>query len=586
MSKVKVFSALLAFLSITECKKTGHEYSKKSASNAQSVEPSVEPSTAQDTITDSQLSLVDGSALGTPQATVSLGNVCWSSTYKIHVNSYDPNTQYFQIRMCDPNDPTQCLPASSNSGFSDVDVEVPNLYSDKNIKNPIVQLQSCVRPYIAENPNQTCSAQWTTLSTPPISTNSVASSLVWGNYVNQTKFTDQCFAIRNAFIAYKQAKQGQTMDPQLQQIIDQNANLNVDECQHFINSGGLQALQAQLASQSQTPTGTATERSNGLGLAAGVDPALAGAGGGGYAFFSSTAGILYFVGMGVTAVGMAGFIAYAVKDTSARKYKKLAETMDFMKKLDLEWNDNSKKIKPHKLFNYYFSAEWETGVEQLSRKQRMAELATDIKKYIDVEKIVNDNFHENWGNPTDGSKIEVDEPMAKKNGVDWKEIQKIGGKPQQNGKVSIEPAELKKIEIAALEKRIDNFARMIKSPDYAEKFSKQMEATYKRLAAANPNPQDAKKTFDEVHQSAQEKAKTKGKSAMRYGIGGGAFVIVGLATMMSSIVPLVVDTMHLADTPEGILNQKLSDIRKQITNINADLAKIWAQIAACEGTTL
>ncbi len=243
-------------LTVFSCKKKGETSSP--AANTSNTSTSVSNS-------GKQLGLVDITTLTPPRVKIARGRFCDAEIFKIQIDSADNRTDYFEFRICDPNNPDQCQPpTNASASFIGRKIELPNLLD--NIEKPLIQIRSCLRTYNTLDPKVNCDPTWTSFdSVFAIKTKKAISELMWQQILDSNQITAQCISLRQALDNFNSNMLGQNVPQALADAVADGLAIGVNICTREILNGLFEAvaaeIQKKLAVQGDTNTQTAASSS-------------------------------------------------------------------------------------------------------------------------------------------------------------------------------------------------------------------------------------------------------------------------------------------------------------------------------------
>ena len=547
---------------------------KKTTPTASPVSKSPTPSSSV-TATKNGLDLIDASTLASPVAQITVGEVCGASTFNIHISTYDPNTEYFEFKFCNPNNPTQCQPGPGvDTSFANVDVQLPNLLTSTS--TPLVELRSCVRSYDATNPSNNCSNSWQSISpVPAVITDSIVSPLLWEEFVDQTKLTEQCLAIRTALQNFQNATQGQTVNTNLAQLVADGITIGIDNCATAIANGQLEAIETELQNEMGTGTATSTAIAStsstqiaATALASNTDTSKSGEE---KLRTELGTGIGFGLGFGIIALGGAVALKYFLDYQKLdRQIKSLTSAQALNKP-----TDSVEKIKPpyDVSLEPYLNLEYK-GAVNLLEKERAEFMAPDYAtaKFAPYQL------------EFDKSTIEITDDKIVTLGWTRQELIKAGCQPTVflNRGTSPSPSGLRmdsKLQLPppkSLLEKDEKIAAMLDDPKVFLE-NKQKYNQFKRqslsISEATENPDKA-----------SEDALNKQKTAAKIKSGVAAFAAPAIGVLVGVLAGVGIGGgfgLVASSTPQQDLFNTLSTIRTQISAILNDRNYVLAQIAAC-----
>lgn len=216
----------------------------------------------------SNLNLVDAENMTEPQLNASKANICNSEVLQVDIPSSDPNTDYFELLICDAANATQCVPdkalQTANPTF-----QYPNLSSATNI---LVKARSCGRPYNVQNPDKLCSSKWSeaSVSVPPASAGTVRDALISKADI-EAELVRECTDMRKAIQTFLDTKP--TLSDDTRNLLTSHLEAGVDMCAVLIADGSLNAMIDKMKAEQVRASGstsTGSTRQLGPGQIAGI----------------------------------------------------------------------------------------------------------------------------------------------------------------------------------------------------------------------------------------------------------------------------------------------------------------------------
>jgi hypothetical protein len=552
---------ILIVLSVISCKKRSHN---------NPIHPSQETKA---TLTPTKLDLIDGSSLQKPTAQISVGNVCGSDTFKIQMKTFDPNAQYFQFRFCDPKNPNQCQP-SINAGFSDVNIELPNLLYSTNIDIPLVQLRSCVRGYDAVDASKNCSLSWESISpVPSVKTDAYISDLLWQKFLNSEDLIQQCFNIRKSLLDFQNKTKGQKIDPNIEKIISDSISIGVDNCARNIDSGLLDSID-ELLLTSSTETELNTNTAVGLNLTDSTDthksPNLA-------------AGLGAGLGVGLGLLILGSVVAYKYYSD----YKKIDTKFKSIKKY---YDDQLEKLRRHTESKDPINTlreEWKkvygSDIERMTRY-------TDDKRNSVMEKNMKDYttglgefVEKRFKTYTKDGVVTIEDAEARNLGWDKADLMSKGATISSEGKIVIKLKTLQEIPPKTLLEKTQKLQAIFKPEN---KPTLDMELERYRSAEIEFETWGKKDAIMQNELKEKTNPLLKEKSSAKFkGLAGVGVMVVGIIAGVVAGMGAS-GSFGLDSTPLQDLSNALTNIRSQIKDLLQNRDLILTQIDLCTVTSL
>lgn len=539
MTFSRKITILLLFLNfyIFSCKKNGINKESQNQTN-QKDSQNIRGENNQ----NSDRSKIDVTQFQLTSATTETDTICASDVYRIKVDSFDPNTQYFEYRFCNPKAPKDCLP--NIGSFSNTNLTVPNFLSEQNISQPLIQIRSCVRAYDALDPSKNCQSKWSTIANvAEASTDAYVSSLLRESLNIEAKILEQCISLREGSQEYLKTSESDSEEDPLNKALQDYVSIGVDNCLSLVSSGSFEAIYRTLGNKLQE--NNQKDQDGGLNLS-GTPGAPLGSplgtpvGGGenimGNPVFAATLGLLAF---GAVLFVAEPFIeAYG---SGVDKYRNLRTQVDM---LGYILGDESLKDS--------------FGEEDEELKEKIKEKKEEFSKKIIEGKYTTEYLQSRKLSPP------LDRKTLEGLGYDWDDLRNAYPNAidsKNKTKINLQIKDLQKIPPSRMNKYLIN----IDKPKF-------LDGHIKSLKKAHNLGDGDLKAGAKIKQKSYQGKMGKGIAGV-LATGAAAGIITGLA---------VGGVMGLADTPKAQIQERLLNFHNQIFSLIDQKREIQAELALCE----